>query len=472
MTDTNNAVIEFTPSEEQAKAIDLCLDRSKRIVAITGPAGSGKTTIIRKIGEAFDAQGISYALAAPTGKAAKRIKEATGIHAVTIHKLLEYSRPGDRDEKTGKPLTDSAPKRDHQNPLAQRVIIVDEYTMVNHEINRNLIDAMGKGAVLRVFGDINQLPPIESHDLKNVDNSPFEDHLARKDVVTLDKVFRQGEDSGILAAANRIRKGIMPIRSADFVLKFTDEPVKIVEQYAREMLADGVSFGDIRNQFLTPTRVRWIGTYELNLVLRNVFNPTPKDEMILPRHKWEEKNVVTVGIGDKVVCNTNTYDMRDYHTRFTQWEDNGDPVMQSFIPTPENKTMLNGETGLVIDVHMDGGMEIDFGDRVVEVPGSYEEYWAQKGIIIENVPSKNIELAYALTTHKAQGSEYDHIAYVMNNSIYYMLTRENLYTAVTRAKKGVTLITDQRALQTALKKNERMRKLAQKQKNSGKKLVG
>lgn len=165
-------------SEKQLEAIDLCLNREKRIVAITGPAGSGKTTIIKDVYKRLTDEGITVALAAPTGKAAKRIKEATGIPAVTIHKLLEYSRPGERDEKTGKPLTDTAPKRDHTFPLVERVILVDEYTMVNHELNRNIIDALGRGAVLRCFGDIHQLPPIEAHKLTGVDSSPFEEHLS------------------------------------------------------------------------------------------------------------------------------------------------------------------------------------------------------------------------------------------------------------------------------------------------------
>lgn len=451
----------FTPSDKQLEAVDMCLDRSKRIVAVTGPAGSGKTTIIRLMCEALDKEGVSYALAAPTGKAAKRIKEATGINAVTIHKLLQYNRPGERDDKTGKALSDSSPKRDASNPLSERVIIVDEYTMVTHELNRNIIDALSRGAVLRVFGDIFQLPPIEPHRLAVSTNSPFEEHLGRSgSVVTLETVYRQAADSGVLAAAERIRKGVMPQRSDDFCLVMTDQPVKKIQDWVLEQQDNGVDYSSIRNQILTPTRIRWIGTYELNLVLRNVFNPNPISWQELPRHKWEKDNKVVVGVGDKVVCTENTYDMRDYETRYAQWDSEGFPIIHSFIPTPDNKMMLNGETGVVLDIYPDGGMEIDFGDRIVEVPKTYEEYWAEKAIIIDRQPGMGIDLAYALTTHKAQGSEYDEIAYVMNKSIFFMLTRENLYTAVTRAKKRATLITDGSALSTALRMNEAKRKAA------------
>lgn len=464
--------LEFVPSEMQAEAIKLCLDRSKRIVSVTGAAGTGKTSIIKAVFKELQDAGVTVALAAPTGKAAKRIREATGIQAQTVHKLLEYSRPGERDEKTGKPMTDTVPKRDHTNPLWQMVVIVDEYTMINHELNRNIIDALQRGAVLRCFGDINQLPPIEPHALQTTTQTPFEEHLSRKDaVVTLDKVFRQGEDSGVLTAATAIRAGRMPARSADFRMVMTDQPVRKLEEFVMDQQDAGIDYSKVENQIITPTKKRWIGTYELNTVLKNIFNPRPLDEMQMPRHKWESDIVMRVGVGDKVVCTENTYDMRDYGTRYAMWEDDGSPVSHSFIPTPDNKVMLNGETGVVVAVYPDGAMEIDFGDRLVEVPASYEEYWAAKGIIIQREPGVAIDLAYALTTHKAQGSEYDHVVYVMNKSIFFMLSRENLYTGVTRAKKTATLIADQSSIGTAVRVTEKSKAEAARRKAASKKMV-
>jgi len=439
-------------SQAQLACADAALDPLKRLFAVTGSAGTGKTTIIKYIAEQLSERGISYAVCAPTGKAAKRIKEVTGLPAITVHKLLEYGRPGERDKDTGESADITHPKRDKFTPFDELVILCDEYSMINHELNRNLIDALRPGGRLIMFGDIAQLPPIEKYHIKNADGSPFNEHLKRASCAfMLTEIYRQAEGSDVLTAATAIRKGFPPRRGEKFLMHYTDSPVKKLEQLVMEAEEHGIDYASIDNQILTPMRTRWIGTGPLNVMLRGLLNPHGRDETELTRYSWDEKNPVTVSVGDKVVCTENTYDMRNYTERFMEWQDNGNPVLSSYIPTPDTKYMLNGETGKIIELYPDGGMEIDFGDRVVEVPYAYEEWWEKRGAIIDTFPQRSIELAYALTVHKAQGSEYRNVIYVMNNSVFFMLCRENIYTAVTRARERCEIITDMKSMSLSLK---------------------
>lgn len=447
---------EIVFDEAQQRAIVMSCDLSKRLVAVSGAAGSGKTTIIRKAYEHFQKEHIGVVLAAPTGKAARRIKEATGIDAVTIHKLLEYNRPGERDPKTGKPLDVTQPKRDRSNPLYYRVVIVDEYAMVNHELHNNLLAALPSGGCIRAFGDIHQLPPIESYkvtDSKNVRaDTPFEKVIKMPHSVVLENVYRQGEGSNVLDAANKIRKGHTPPINqdlGDFYIKITDKPLDILRAHVKEMLEKGVDYRAIQNQIITPTKKSWVGTQRLNGMLRSILNPRPEQQIELVRHLWD-KDKCTVGIGDKIVCTSNTYDMRPYFERFSEWTEDMVPMMESYIPCPPTKQMLNGETGIITQIYPDGGMDIDFGDRIVELPASYEEYWSQKDMVIDVSPQRDIDLAYALTTHKCQGSEFEQICYVLNKSAQYVQSRQNLYTAVTRARSKALVITDQSSIRVSI----------------------
>lgn len=441
---------------KQVEAVELCLDGSKRIVAITGAAGTGKTTIIRKIADELKEKNITFAIAAPTGKAAKRIFEATGYAAQTIHRLLEYPRPGERDVETGKPLTVGDPKRGRDNPLEQHVIICDEYAMVNNELDRNVIDALRRGGRLLVFGDIHQLSPIEDKNQKVYTQSPFERHLARASV-HLDMVFRQAEDGGILESADRIRKGRMPRRYPDFEMKFTERPIASIKQYVLAAKEAGVDFALPTNQIIVPVRKTWVGTVVLNTALRDLLNPDGVRDysLELPRNKWDENDELYVSVGDKVVCTENTYDMRNYYERYADLNDKGNPVETSYIECPPSKFMLNGETGIITDIHSDGSVEIDFGDRTVEVPSSYAEYSWKKDTVFDKDPRVALELAYALTTHKCQGSEYKRVVYLINRSCGFMLNRKNFYTAVTRAKEHVLLITDQPGINLALREEQK-----------------
>ena len=433
----------------QQEAVDVCLDKKNRIVAVTGPAGTGKTTIIKTVAEHLKVAGVSFVLAAPTGKAARRISEVTGYDAITLHKLLEYPKPGERDPETGKALAVTEPKRHAGNPLDYQVVIADEYMMVGYELDRNIIDALGRGGRLLVFGDQFQLPPIESGSY-TPDKAAFEKHIERKSV-TLEFVYRQGEGSGILANANRIRKGSVPSKTEDFQISFVTNPVKAIASYVERALEQGVDFRSIQNQIIVPTRKTWIGSVALNPVLRRALLPDYDYELELPRHNWDSKNRCRVAVGDKVVCTENTYDMRNYDERYSEFGRDGVPVASTFIATPASRTMLNGETGIVDQILDDGSLQIDFGDRIVEVPSVYAEYHWKSDNVYDVDPRKRIELAYALTTHKCQGSEYQRIIYVMNKSAAFMLGKRNFYTAVTRAREHVLVATDPISLSRAVK---------------------
>jgi exodeoxyribonuclease V alpha subunit len=442
--------MEITLDPRQQDAVAMCLDATKRIVAVTGAAGTGKTTIIRSVARRLQRERKTFVLCAPTGKAARRITQATGLEAVTVHRLLEYPRPGERDPETGKPLATSEPKRDHKTPLEYDVVIADEYMMVGQELDRNLVDALGRGRLL-VFGDVNQLAPIEPN--KREDDAvlaPFQRHLARNSA-TLEHVFRQEEGSGILEAANTIRKGMLPRQYDDFKIAFSSSPVKSIIGYCTNARAAGVSFGDVHNQIIVSSKKTWVGTAALNVALRRFYNPDPDFELELPRYKWDEANRLRVAVGDKVVCTENTYDMRDYEQRYGEFNDKGVPVISTFREVPPQCYMLNGDTGIVLDIHDDGSLDIDMGDRIVQVPASYAEYNWSKDTVFDIDPRKRIDLAYALTTHKCQGSEYDRVVYIMNKSVSFMICKENFYTAVTRARKSVLVITDQPSLGRAVK---------------------
>lgn len=453
-------IVDISLDDQQTRAIKLCSDMAHRLVAVTGAAGTGKTTIIRQIADMFAKQGISVAVAAPTGKAARRIKEATGIPAITVHKLLEYGRPGERDPDTGKAVDPTVPKRNRMNPLDYKVIIVDEYAMISYELHNALIAALPSAGCVRAFGDINQLPPIETNAVrwgsnKEPEPTPFQKLLSRPgDSVTLETVYRQQEGSHVLEMANKIRKGHTPLLNqdiGDWYVKLTDKPIPVLKEYVLAKLADGVDYRRIRNQIITPGRKTWVGTHQLNDVLRNLLNPEPTQELALPRYEWD-KQPVTIYLGDKVVCTENSYDLRDYFERFAEFDTDGMPYQHSFIPCPDSKQMLNGETGIVTQMYPDGAIDVDFGDRVVEIPSIMSEWWAKRETIIDVQPLRAIDLAYALTTHKCQGSEFDEVIYVLNKSTQYNQSRQNFYTAVTRAKYKAMVITDQSSLRVSVLK--------------------
>lgn len=436
---------DFQLTTQQNAAVDYATDVKRRIVAVTGEAGSGKTTIMKMAVERLRANKRTVALAAPTGRAARRIYEATGIAAVTIHKLLEYGKP-EIDPITGQPKTESSPSRHRDNPLEFQDVFVDEYAMVNEEIHGNLINALPNGGRLIVFGDVNQLPPIEGYEIiKAKGKTPFQRLLELPSSITLDVVHRQAADSGVLENAHRVSKGQPVKRHKDFDLKITEYPLKAL----REHLYDGPDYTLLTNQIISPGRKGPLGVHALNEIIQTFYDSQKDigDRIELPRNKWEEKNRISVHVGDKVICNENTYDMRDFFERFTRWKNDTDPEWDSYIPCPDTFKMLNGEIGLVNEVLPDGSISIDFGDRTVHLPINYRDYIPKFNKMINRDPRKSIDLAYAVTTHKTQGSEFDQVCYIMHSSLWYNMNRNNIYTGITRAKQRVVMITDTRTWQ-------------------------
>lgn len=431
---------------EQRNAVEACVDTTKRLVAITGEAGTGKTTIIQRACNKLEDAQVSFTIAAPTGKAARRIREATGYPAQTIHKLLAFNRP-DFDEETGEATSISQPRYCKHYPLEYQVVIVDEYAMVSSGLHRDLVDAIPTGGCLRVFGDVRQLPPIENTDLADP-TSPFQRCLAKPNTFTLNNIYRQAEGNGIIEAARRINRGQFFTSNDDVHVHMGD--AVLFDLYALLANDKSTDWCSLENQIISPARKSDVGTVRLNSILQARFNSEMPKRTELPRNKWEKKNVVYVSVGDKVVCNTNSYDLRDYSQRYTEYNDEGVGHIGSFIPCPDTKQMLNGEVGRILDIDPLGVLEIDFGDRVVELPPKILDFNLRKHFHYHFDPRKAIELAYALTTHKCQGSQYDNIIYIMASCAFFNLSRPNFYTGLTRAAKRATVITDKRSFATSL----------------------
>lgn len=423
---TTTQSIQLDP--KQLEAISLCCDITKRIVGVTGSAGTGKTTIMKQVHDEFEGKGYEIALAAPTGKAAKRISEATGIPAVTLHRLLEFSHPGDPDPKTGKILGISVPRRRPDNPLIQSVILVDEYSMVNKQLHRDLIDAMSRGAILRVFGDVNQLPPIEED--RSTDPSPFANLLRDFPNVRLETIHRQGEGSSIVKNGARILNGMLPFVDDDFIIHWTGPltPQDPVTKLSKLVVESGIDFNSVDNQIITPINKSWVGQKKLNNLVQHLIHGdrVMVEGFPMPRNQWDKEELVLVS-GDKILWTKNDY----------------------------NLEIFNGETGIVKEIKNDV-IYLDLGDRVVGVPPDIE-YVAGDGTTKHYDPRKQIDLAYAVTTHKSQGSEYQTIVYIIDRSTYSMQHRGNFYTGVTRARSKVHVISDRQGMSRAVAMKDQMK---------------
>ena len=456
----------FTLTDKQQEAVAAGCNLTKRIVAVTGEAGSGKTTVIKTLCEELDAQGISYVLCAFAAKAARRITEVTGLPAMTIHKLLEYPRPGERDPKTGEVLRTTEPRRDGSNRLNERVVIVDEYAMVPRALHTNLINALASGGCVRMFGDMTQLPPVETDNRIAAERSPFAVALMKFGGITLDKVHRQVEGSPVLEAVQLIAKGRMPPRSAEtehgtFHVTFTDSPVEAITEHVFNMEDQGVDFKALDVQIITSSNKSWIGARKLSNTIQGLLCST-ENTMQLPRHSWDENGKVRIGIGDKIMWSVNIYDMRTFTDRFL------DEAFAQYVEGGPDTEVMNGEVGIVKQIITEddyeyrlsndqviklppGSIIATFGHRDVPISSSILEE-SRAGHLVERDLRCNIELGYVVTTHKAQGSQYKHVVYVMNKSCLFAQNQQNLYTGCSRSQRDVYLITDQRSLSVAVNK--------------------
>lgn len=419
----------MTWDDKQEAAITACCDADKRIVAVSGEAGTGKTQIIKEVEFRLRNAGYLVACSAPTGKAAMRIREATGLGAQTNHRLLGYGQPidhEDTDERTGeKKLVriSTGPSWDRRRPLPYDFLLCDEYPMVNREIHDNLIAALKPGARIRMFGDMNQLRPIEMDKALKDAPSAFQTALQKFTGVVLETNYRQLAGSGIVTNAKRILLGRTPNRADDFDIIYTDDPVMRLMQYISEQKVAGVDYSSLDAQVITCMNKSWIGTKKLNLALQSMWWIRDAPYLQLPRHKWEgEEGSIRVQIGSKVVYTANTYDLGN------------------------EQSVFNGEVGIVVDINqVDESFDIDFGDRVVTIPPLLIVV-RESGDVIETDPRKNVDLAGVLTTHKMQGSEVKHVTYILNKSTIYGQSRRNFYTAVSRARDKCTVITDQHSM--------------------------
>lgn len=431
--------------EQQEQAIREACDPDRRLVAITGPAGSGKTLLMKEIAKRLSAVGYTVQASAPTGKAAKRIRELTGLEAMTNHRMLGYGQPlehEETDDKTGDTRIvriSTGPRFTKTNQLPYDVLLCDEYAMVSTTMHRDLIDALKAGARIRMFGDVNQLKPIEEgwqpRD-KPTEPSPFQVALTKFGGIELKTIHRTAVGSDISENAAAILKGRLPKRLPDFGLQFTSEPVRTLQEHVRASLDGGIDYSTPDHQIITVTNKGAVGTRMLNQTLQSMFWDRTRPPLDLPRHtafdKKEQPQLVRVQIGTKVVCTGNHYDLGD----------------------EEHSYAFNGEIGIITDIDwVYGSLTVDFGDRVVVIPPLIvtETKEDKRTVIKERDPRKDIDLAYVLTVHKMQGSECRHVTVVLNRSSLWMQSRRSLYTAVTRAREVCTLVTDMPSLTKSVK---------------------
>ncbi len=373
------------------------------LVVITGGPGTGKTTTINTMISYFEEEGLEIALAAPTGRAAKRMTEATGYEAKTIHRLLEV---------TGGPDSASSFGRNMENPLDADVIIVDEMSMVDIHLLHALLSAVVVGTRLVMVGDVNQLPSVgPGCVLKDIIDSE------QCRVVRLTKIFRQAEESDIVVNAHRINRGehmLLDNKSRDFFfLKRQDANViiSIAIQLVKEKMPRYVHADQSEIQVLTPMRKGLLGVERLNRILQEYLNP--KDE----RKKEHIRGETLFREGDKVMQIKNNYQI--------EWEVRG----RYGMPIDRGLGVFNGDTGIIREINeYTEKVTVEFDEhRYIEYPfASLEE----------------LELAYAVTIHKSQGSEYPAVVIPLLAGPRMLMNRNLLYTAVTRAKSCVTLVGD------------------------------
>jgi exodeoxyribonuclease V alpha subunit len=382
----------ITLSPSQSKAVMQAL--KEKVIVITGGPGVGKTTIIKCIIKIVAAKHTKILLCAPTGRAAKRLSEATSLPAKTIHRLLEY------DPRT------HAFKHHQSNQLKTDLIIIDEFSMVDIVLWYNLVRAIPQHAALIIVGDIDQLPSVgPGNVLADIINSKV------IPVVRLSEIFRQAAASQIIINAHRINEGTFYPQTntitdnTDFYFIKADSPEDIQTKLLSVVttrIPQRFGYDPLHDiQVLTPMNRGGLGSRSLNVTLQATLNPTTEPKI--------SKFGYTFAPGDKIIQNINNYD----------------------------KDVFNGDIGFIISANLEeSSMQINFDGKIVEY--SFNEL-------------DEISLAYATTIHKSQGSEYPVVVIPICMQHYMLLARNLIYTAVTRGKKLVVVIGQQKALAIAVK---------------------
>lgn len=397
----------------QLKAVMECIQNG--VFVLSGGPGTGKTTTINMMIRYYEAEGLDILLAAPTGRAAKRMTEATGFEAKTIHRLLELNSALS-NEDSGKINFE----RNENNPLEADVVIIDEMSMVDIRLFQALLKAIAPGTRLILVGDVNQLPSVGPgqvlHDIMESERLP---------VVVLQKIFRQAMESDIVVNAHRINQGEqirLDNRSKDFFfLERSDANViyKHMIQLIQDMLPGYVNATPFDIQVLTPMRKGPLGCETLNGILQNYLNPPSekKKEYVSGETIYRE--------GDKVMQIRNNYQL--------EWE----IVSKYGIPIDKGLGVFNGDMGKIVEIN----------DSACNLVVEYDE---QKKVTYPFGLLEELELSYAITIHKAQGSEYPAVIIPLLGGPRLLFNRNLLYTAITRAKQCVMVLGSSEAVQSMI----------------------
>ena len=387
-------------SDEQTEAVQQAL--SEKVLVITGGPGVGKTTLTRLLANVFIKKGLKLALCAPTGRAAKRLTEVTGVSAKTIHRLLEYDPYAEQFNYHSGYL------------LPVDVLIIDEASMLDVPLCEALLQALPLSSQVIMVGDVNQLPSVGPGEvLRSLINSKVVATVALK------TIYRQGENSQIILNAHRVNAGELPFSNNDpdgdfFVIKTNDgqRQLQTVLTLVQERIPLRFEVDPILDlQVLTPMNDGLLGVNNLNDKLQACLNPPDHDKTQIKHFNG------TLRKGDKVIQIVNNYD----------------------------KNIFNGDVGIIEDIWVKARtVRVRFDQQVIEY---------------EAKSLKELKLAYALTVHKAQGSEYPIVVVVLSKSQYMLLKRNVFYTAITRGKRGVIVVTDPQAIQTAVQNNTTVKRI-------------
>jgi len=382
-------------SSQQLDAIEAAA--LSGLMIVTGGPGTGKTTIVNGILELYDHMGLRYALAAPTGRAAKRLTEVTGRDASTIHRLLEAGI----DPHTGKMFF----QKDENDPLEVDAVIVDEMSMVDVLLLHNLLQAVPDSARLILVGDPDQLPPVGP-------GFPFSDMLrsGKLPSIRLTEIFRQAQESLIVMNAHRVNHGEMPIlrevkNDFFFLPQQSEEHVaQTICGLCAARLPKNMGIRPDQIQVLSPTKKGDAGTIHLNKLLQNHLNPA------VPTKKEKQFGEYIFREGDRVMQIRNNYDI----------------LWRNTDGTTTGAGVFNGDVGIIRAIDpVQELLTVEFDDRLV----NYD--FTQLG---------ELELAYAMTVHKSQGSEYRAVVLAAWGGSPYLLNRSVLYTAITRAKEILIIV--------------------------------